>query len=126
MALFFIDTESGTVATERQLIAAGVITAGDTPERPWHLVRGDRDANTLWHTILRKQTHGIWIGTVAFRHSDHHSSLLQAGWQEVTHDEISDFGPAAPSDGQAFDPDGSASGQDDVDPEHIARLFGPG
>jgi hypothetical protein len=38
--------------------------------------------------VLRKETHGIFIGTLVFRHSDHHASLLADGWEEVGVDEI--------------------------------------
>jgi hypothetical protein len=86
--LFFIDTESGQVATHRQLIEAGVAPEDELPPRPWHRVRGDADATTLWHAVLRKQTRGIFIGTLVIRHSDHHASLTAAGWEEVEVDEI--------------------------------------
>jgi hypothetical protein len=88
VGFFWIDTESGQVATQRQLIEAGVTTDRDDPPRPWHRVRGDVDATTLWHAVMRKQTHGIFIGTLAIRHSDHHASLLDQGWEEVDVDEI--------------------------------------
>ena len=42
-------------------------------------MRGDRDASTLWYAVMRKQTRGVFIGTLCIRHSDHHASLLQAG-----------------------------------------------
>jgi hypothetical protein len=42
----------------------------------------------MWYAVLRKETRGIFIGTLAFRHSDHHASLLQDGWQEVPIEEI--------------------------------------
>jgi hypothetical protein len=40
--------------------------------------------------VMRKQTHGIFIGTLVFRHSDHHASLLADGWEEVAVEEIRD------------------------------------
>jgi hypothetical protein len=89
--LFFIDTQSGQVATQRQLIDAGIAPEGDLPPRPWHRVRGDADATTLWHAVLRKQTHGIFIGTLVIRHSDHHASLTAAGWEEVGVDQIRSY-----------------------------------
>ncbi len=60
----------------------------DPPPRPWHPVRGDRDASTLWYAVMRKQTKGVFIGTLAIRHSDHHASLLSGGWLEVAPEEI--------------------------------------
>jgi hypothetical protein len=40
---------------------------------------------------MRKQTKGVFIGTLCFRHTDHHASLLQQGWQEVPVDQIGVF-----------------------------------
>jgi hypothetical protein len=37
---------------------------------------------------MRKRVRGVFIGTLVLRHSDHHASLLQGGWQEVDVDEI--------------------------------------
>ncbi len=104
MGTFFIDTETGRIATLRQLTAAGLADSVTTPPRPWHRIQASADASTLWYAVLRKQERGIWLGTLTFRHGDHHSSLLSRGWQEVPLDEIVAFGPAMPNDG--FDPDG--------------------
>ena len=38
---------------------------------------------------MRKETKGIFIGTLCIRHSDHHASLLAGGWEEVLVGEIS-------------------------------------
>jgi hypothetical protein len=80
---FFIDTACGRVATHHQLIEAGISPRHDEPPKPWHRMRGDVDASTMWYAAMRKQTHGIFIGTLVFRHSDHHASLLADGWEEV-------------------------------------------
>ena len=88
VSAFFIDTSTGQIATLNQLIAAGVTNEVDPPPRPWHPVRGDRDASMLWYAVMRKQTRGVFIGTLCIRHSDHHASLLQGGWQEVPVAEI--------------------------------------
>ena len=82
VSAFFIDTSTGQIATLNQLVAAGV-TAADDAAAAWHPVRGDRDASTLWYAVMRKETRGVFIGTLCIRHSDHHASLLQRGWQEV-------------------------------------------
>ena len=66
----------------------GVARADEPPPRPWHPVRGDRDASTLWYAVMRKETKGVFIGTLCIRHSDHHASLLAAGWHEVPPEEI--------------------------------------
>jgi hypothetical protein len=89
VGLFFIDTDSGQVATHQQLIDAAVAPSdGDDPPRPWHRVRGNLDSSTMWYAVMRKRTHGIFIGTLVLRHSSHHASLLEDGWEEVGVDEI--------------------------------------
>ncbi|WP_028061209.1 hypothetical protein [Candidatus Solirubrobacter pratensis] len=95
MSAFFIDTSTGQVATLRQLVAAGVTSSDAPPPRPWHPVRGDRDASMLWYAVMRKQIKGVYIGTLSVRHQDHHASLLKEGWQEVPVEEIEAFGPRA-------------------------------
>jgi hypothetical protein len=85
MASFFIDTETGQVATLRQLLDAGV---ADPPPRPWHPIQGTRDATTMWYAVMRKRERGVFIGTLALRHTGHHASLMQGGWQEVPVSEI--------------------------------------
>ncbi|HET6548962.1 MAG TPA: hypothetical protein VFG79_10920 [Solirubrobacter sp.] len=91
MSAFFIDTSTGQVATLRQLVEAGVTSSEEPPPRPWHPVRGDRDASTLWYAVMRKETKGVFIGTLCIRHSDHHASLLSGGWQEVPVSEIAAY-----------------------------------
>lgn len=93
MAVFFIDTGTGQVATLRQLIEARLATEVDPPARPWHKIQGTSDATTLWYAVLRKRTRGVYIGALAIRHSDHHASLLQSGWEEVPVEELR-AGPA--------------------------------
>jgi hypothetical protein len=95
MALFFIDTESGQVATQRQLVEAGVAPEDGVPPRPWHPVRGTGDATTLWYAVMRKHTRGVYIGTLAMRHSDHHAALAADGWEEVDVEEIREARPRA-------------------------------
>jgi hypothetical protein len=89
MASFFIDTDTGQVATLRQLSEAGLTDAGNDPPRPWYRIQGTGDATTMWYAVLRKQERGVYIGSLVLRHTDHHASLLQAGWQEV---EVADIG----------------------------------
>jgi hypothetical protein len=88
VSAFFINTSTGQVSTRNQLVEAGVTTPAELPPKPWHPVRGDIDASTLWYAVMRKQTKGVFIGTLCFRHTDHHASLLQQGWQEVPVEEI--------------------------------------
>jgi hypothetical protein len=88
MASFFIDTDTGQVATLRQLVEAGVADTVEPPPRPWHRIQGTGDASTMWYAVLRKRERGVFIGTLVLRHTAHHASLLQAGWQEVEPEEI--------------------------------------
>ena len=93
MGSFFIDTDQGTVATQRQLLDAGIADEVYGPPRPWLRIQGPSDASTMWYAVLRKRERGIFIGALALRHSSRLDLLLQAGWQEVPLDEI-----AAPAD----------------------------
>jgi hypothetical protein len=88
MASFFIDTATGQVATQRQLVEAGLVRADERPPRPWHRVQGTGDASTMWYAVLRRQERGVYIGTLVLRHTDHHASLLERGWEEVAIEEI--------------------------------------
>jgi hypothetical protein len=88
MAVFFIDTSSGEVATRRQLIEAGVADEVEPPPRPWHRIQGTDDATTMWYAVFRKRVRGVFIGALALRHSDHHASLLEQGWEEVAVEEL--------------------------------------
>ncbi len=91
MALFFIDTDTGQVATQRQLREAGIAPDDGIPPRPWLRVQGTGDASTMWYAVLRKRERGVYIGTLVLRHQDHHASLLQRGWEEVAVEEIAAF-----------------------------------
>jgi hypothetical protein len=83
MGVFFIDTAQGTVATARQLTAAGIGTPADGPPRPWLRIQGTGDATTLWYAVMRKRERGVYIGTLVIRHSPHHALLLESGWEEI-------------------------------------------
>jgi hypothetical protein len=88
VAAFFIDTDTGQVATQRQLVEAGVAGSDGVPPRPWHRIQGSGDASTMWYSVLRKRERGVFIGTLVLRHTDHHALLLERGWEEVAIDEI--------------------------------------
>jgi hypothetical protein len=92
VALFFIDTSSGTVATQHQLIDAGIADAGGTVPRPWFRIQGTSDATTLWYAVMRRREKGIFIGTLVLRHSGHHAFLLERGWEEIP---VASIGPQA-------------------------------
>jgi hypothetical protein len=88
VGLFFIDTGTGQVATQRQLIEAGMVGRDQLPARPWHRIHGTSDASTMWYAVLRRRERGVFIGTLVLRHSDHHALLLTRGWEEVPPHEI--------------------------------------
>jgi hypothetical protein len=94
MASFFIDTATGQVATQRQLVEAGVTREGVRPKLPWHRIQGSGDATTLWYAVMRKRVREVYIGMLCIRHSAYHASLLQKGWQEVPVGEIGAAGAA--------------------------------
>jgi hypothetical protein len=112
MASFFIDTDTGQVATLRQLVEAGVTDPAEQPPRPWHPIQGTRDASTMWYAVMRRRERGIFIGTLVLRHSAHHASLLQAGWHEVQVEEIRGRSPVKPGHGRPA----SRSGRGPDDP----------
>ena len=76
------------MATQRQLVEAGIAPEDAPPARPWHRIQGTNDATTLWYAVMRKRTRGIFIGALAIRHGDHHASLLRDGWEEIAVEEI--------------------------------------
>ena len=89
VAVFFIDTSTGQVATQRQLVEAGIAQPDQPPALPWLRIQGTGDATTMWYAVMRKEVRdGVFIGALAIRHQDHHASLLQQGWQEVYPSEI--------------------------------------
>jgi hypothetical protein len=93
MASFFIDTSTGQVATQRQLVEAGIVASDEQPSLPWHRIQGTRDASTMWYAVMRKREKGVYIGTLVLRHGDHHASLLEGGWEEVSVGDISAASP---------------------------------
>jgi hypothetical protein len=92
VAVFFIDTASGQVATQHQLVDAGIASEDGQAPRPWHRIQGTNDATTLWYAVMRRQERGIFIGTLVFRHTPHHALLLERGWYEVP---VAEIGPDA-------------------------------
>ncbi len=86
------------MATQHQLVAAGIATQEQHPPRPWLRINATGDATTMWYAVLRKREKGVFIGTLVFRHCAHHSSLLASGWEEVPVDEIRPEGPDTPGD----------------------------
>ncbi len=89
MAVFFIDTSTGEVATKRQLVEAGIADQLNAPPRPWLRIQGTDDATTMWYAVLRRRVRDdVYIGALALRHSDHHASLVAAGYEEVPLDEL--------------------------------------
>jgi hypothetical protein len=92
VAGFFINVESGRIATYAQLIEAGEASETGPPELPWHPVQGPSDASTALYTVLRKRVQGrrsaAWIGTLCIRYGDRQAFLEREGWEEVPVDAI--------------------------------------
>jgi len=88
VALFFINTENGQVATAAGLEADGVCSREDQPPRPWHKIQGSSDATTMWYSVMRRPQQDVFLGSLVFRHSDHHRLLAKQGWEEIPIDEI--------------------------------------
>ena len=85
------------MATQRQLIEAGLVDDTETPVAPWHRIQGPSDASTMWYAVMRKRTRGIFIGTLCIRHTGRQASLEADGWREVPVDEIG-VGQPTPSE----------------------------
>jgi hypothetical protein len=88
VGLFFIDTDTGQVATQRQLLAAGVLAGDEAPPRPWLRIQGSGDASTMWYAVMRRRERGVYIGALVLRHADHHTLLRDRGWEDVPVGEI--------------------------------------
>jgi hypothetical protein len=92
VAGFFINVETGRVATRGQLIEAGETSEAQPPELPWHPVQGPSDASTALYAVLRKHVEGrqsgAWIGTLCIRYGDRQAFLESQGWAEVPIDEM--------------------------------------
>jgi hypothetical protein len=89
---FFINVETGRVATRAQLVEAGETLPHEPPALPWHPVQGPDDASTALYAVLRKQVRGreraAWIGTLCIRHGGRQASLEREGWQEISVEEM--------------------------------------
>jgi hypothetical protein len=81
--MFYIDTGSGEFATHSQLHAHGVLDRDGHARPPWHRVQATSDASTLWYALMRKRSHGIWLGALTMRGGDHQATLLADGWEDV-------------------------------------------
>jgi hypothetical protein len=92
VAGFFINVDTGRVATHGQLIDSGEASDRFPPERPWHPLQGPTEASTAVYAVLRKKVSGrereAWIGLLCIRHSERQAALEEQGWEEVTVDEI--------------------------------------
>jgi hypothetical protein len=98
MSGFFINVDSGRVATHSMLIGAGEASDREPPALPWHPLQGPNDASTAVYAILRKRVKGrqrsAWIGLLCIRYGERQASLAQQGWEEVTVEEIRSYGVA--------------------------------
>jgi hypothetical protein len=96
VGVFFIDTATGQIATQKQLLAAGIASEAGGPPRPWHRIDAPSDASTMWYAVLRRRTRGVYIGRLCVRHGGQYASLLQKGWEEVAPEQIGPAGGAGP------------------------------
>lgn len=83
MGMFYIDTTSGAFATHTQLNDHGLLDEDGRARPPWHRVQSTSDASTLWYALMRKRSHGIWLGALVMRSADHYGKLVAEGWEEV-------------------------------------------
>jgi hypothetical protein len=81
--MFYIDTSSGDFATHAQLNEHQLLDRVGRPRPPWHRIQATSDASTLWYALMRKRSHGIWLGALVMRSADHYGKLLSEGWEEV-------------------------------------------
>jgi hypothetical protein len=88
VGLFFIDTATGQIATQRQLLEAGMTDSDGMPPPPWFRIQGTNDASTMWYAVMRRREKGVYIGALVLRHGDHHTLLRERGWEEVPVEEI--------------------------------------
>lgn len=88
MGLFFVNFEDGRVATQAQLLEAGLADVRGEPQRPWHRIRASSDASTMWYAVMRKPERGVFIGALCFRHTPRYASLRAEGWEEVPPERI--------------------------------------
>ncbi len=88
VGVFYIHVQEGHIATLDQLVESEIVEIGDDPTMPWYRIDAPKDATTMWYAAMRKQEKGIYLGTLTFRHCDHHSLLLTTGWEEVPVEEI--------------------------------------
>src|SRR4051794_35043131 len=72
------------------------------PPPPWHRIQGTNDASTMWYAVMRRRERGVYIGALVLRHSDHHTLLLQRGWEEGPIEAIG--GPEDRATTGGFDP----------------------
>jgi hypothetical protein len=98
MGMFYIDTSSGEIATHTQLQEHDLLDRGGHARLPWHRIQGTSDASTLWYALMRKPSHGIWLGTLVMRTSDHYAKLLGEGWEEVPPESVGESLAGSPSE----------------------------
>jgi hypothetical protein len=98
MGMFYIDTSSGDFATHEQLRENDLLDRDTRPIPPWHRIQATSDASTLWYSLMRKHTRGIWLGAVVMRSSDHRAKLLDEGWEEFPPQRVGASLGAAPEE----------------------------
>ncbi len=48
----------------------------------------------MWYSVMRRPQQRIYLGSLVFRHSDHHRLLSEQGWEEIPIEEIRGGPPA--------------------------------
>jgi len=79
----YVDTNSGEFATHDQLREHELLDRDGRAQAPWHRVQAISNASTSWYALMRKRTHGIWLGALLMRSADHYRKLLGEGWEEA-------------------------------------------
>jgi hypothetical protein len=98
MGMFYIDTRSGDFATHEQLRENELLDRDGRSLPPWHRVQATSDASTLWYSLMRKHTRGIWLGALVMRSADHRTKLLNEGWEEFPPERVGASRGAAPEE----------------------------
>ena len=80
--MFYIDTSAGEFATHEQLREHDLLDQDGRAQPPWHRIQATSDASTLWYSLMRKHTRGIWLGALVMRSADHYAKLQSEGWEE--------------------------------------------
>src|SRR3954462_5792622 len=88
MGNFYIDTRPRPLPPHPPPRGPGRLDAATRPLPPWHRIQATSDASTLWYSLMRKHTRGIWLGALVMRSADHRTKLMNEGWEEFPADRV--------------------------------------